>query len=76
VVIGVRTNLAVQSTVRDAAHREYRVTVVADATADVDPDDHRLALESLGWAFATVASIDEVVERWPAERADTAGVPA
>jgi nicotinamidase-related amidase len=66
VVIGVRTNLSIQSTVRDAAHREYRVTVVADANADVAPDDHRLALESLGWAFATVASVDDVLQRWSA----------
>jgi len=77
--VGVRTNLSIQSTVRDAAHREFRVTVVADATADVDPEDHRLALESLGWAFATIASSEDVLQRWQTAGRDAtanAEVPA
>jgi nicotinamidase-related amidase len=70
VIVGLRTNLSIQSTARDAAHREYRVTVVSDATADVDPEDHRLALESLGWAFATIAPSDEVLAGWGVRTAD------
>ena len=67
IAIGVRTNLSVQSTVRDAAHRDYRTYVVGDATADIDPETHAGALRALGWAFCTVVSTEEVLAAWTTE---------
>jgi ureidoacrylate peracid hydrolase len=64
VVAGVRTNLSVQSTVREAAHREYRLWVVEDATADVDAATHAGALRALAHAFARIVTVDEVVAEW------------
>jgi nicotinamidase-related amidase len=37
----------VLSTVRDAADDDYRIYVLADATADPDPDVHRTLIEKV-----------------------------
>jgi ureidoacrylate peracid hydrolase len=67
ITIGVRTNLSVQSTVRDSAHRDYRNCVVSDATADVSEERHVRALRALEWAFCTVVSTQQVLSAWGAE---------
>ena len=67
ITIGVRTNLSVESTVRDSAHRDYRNCVVRDATADVSEERHVRALRALEWAFCTVVSTQQVLSAWGAE---------
>ena len=64
ITTGVRTNLSVQSTVRDCAHRDYRNFVVSDATADVDRETHARALRALEWAFCTVVSTEQILSAW------------
>lgn len=69
VVCGVTTNMCVETTVRDAAQRDFRCFVVADAVGEVDRDVHEGSLKTLGFAFAKVVGGDEVVTAF-------AGVPA
>lgn len=66
VVCGVTTNCCVESTVRDASHRDYRCFVVRDAVAEFDPDRHRVALESIAMLFGYVIGLDELREGWAA----------
>ena len=44
---GIVTNGAIASTVRDAAVRDFHVTVLADGCAAFDPDTHDTAITSL-----------------------------
>lgn len=46
-VSGIVTNGGVASTVRDAAVRDFDVTIIADACAAFDPRTHEVALEAL-----------------------------
>jgi isochorismate hydrolase len=59
----------VESTVRDAANRDFLVFVVADAVAEFENADHRAALQSMGRLFARLTSVDEVTAAWRREAA-------
>ncbi|TCO55831.1 cysteine hydrolase family protein [Actinocrispum wychmicini] len=54
VLAGLATSGVVLSTLRDAADRDYRVLVLADATADPDPEVHRVLLAKV---FPTQAEV-------------------
>jgi ureidoacrylate peracid hydrolase len=57
-VCGVVTNICVESTVRAAFMRDYRVTLLADCCAAKTARLHELGVEVLGsCGFATIASI-------------------
>lgn len=60
VCCGVTTNICVESTVRDAAQRDYRVYVVADATGELTRERHDNALAILAYGFADVCTTDDV----------------
>jgi ureidoacrylate peracid hydrolase len=60
VVCGVTTNCCVESTVRDASHRDLEVFVVGEACAELDEERHRVALTSMGMLFADVIGIDDL----------------
>ncbi len=47
ILAGISTSGVVLSTVRDAADRDYRVYVLADGTADVDPDVHDTLIQKI-----------------------------
>lgn len=47
VLAGISTGGVVLSTVREAADRDYALTVLADACADADPEVHRVLTEKL-----------------------------
>lgn len=64
VICGVTTNICVETTARDAGQRDYRTFVVADATAEMEPDRHEGALKALALMFARVLSIEEVLGAW------------
>lgn len=64
VVCGVTTNCCVESTVRDASHRDYRTWVVKDAVAEYDPNRHAVALESMGMLFGYVVGLDDIRTHW------------
>lgn len=61
VVAGVSTAWAVQSLVRDAHDRDYRVVVVEDACAAVTPEEHRSSIELLH-GIARIVSIAELAD--------------
>jgi nicotinamidase-related amidase len=47
ILAGISTSGVVLSTVRDASDRDYRVVVLADATADREPDVHEFLVERI-----------------------------
>jgi ureidoacrylate peracid hydrolase len=60
VVCGVVTNICVESTVRAAFMRDYRVTLLADCCAAATPRLHELGVEVMGsCCFASVAAIGD-----------------
>jgi ureidoacrylate peracid hydrolase len=61
IVGGVTTNMCVETTVRDASQRDYRVYVVRQATGEVDPARHESALTSLGFGFAYVVDLEPML---------------
>lgn len=60
VLAGISTSGVVLSTVRHAADEDYRVYVLADATADPDPEVHRVLLESVFPHQADIITTDEL----------------
>jgi nicotinamidase-related amidase len=60
VLSGIATSGVVLSTVRDAADRDFELTVLADACADTSDDDvHRVLMEQLFPRQADVVTVDE-----------------
>ncbi len=64
VVCGVTTNCCVESTVRDASHRDYRCFVVADAVREYDDERHDASLKAVAMLFGYVVASDEVLAAW------------
>lgn len=64
VVAGVTTNVCVETTVRDAGQRDYRTTVARDATAEYDDRRHSVALETMGYLFGWVKTVDTIIAAW------------
>ncbi|HET6151637.1 MAG TPA: isochorismatase family cysteine hydrolase [Marmoricola sp.] len=60
VVVGVRTDFCVESTVRDAFFRDYRVTVPRDAVAGYFPELHENSLRLMSTVFADVVDSKDV----------------
>jgi len=58
VLAGVSTSGVVLSTVRDAADRDFGLTVLADACFDADPEVHRVLTEKLFPRQADVTTAD------------------
>jgi len=61
VVIGVATDMCVETTARDAADRGFDVIVVEDATMTYVEHHHRAALSGFARVFGQVWTADEVV---------------
>lgn len=59
-VAGIVTNGGVASTVRDAAVRDFEVTLLSDGCAAFDPEMHRIAVEALR-PVAKVTTIAEAL---------------
>mgnify|MGYP001438517406 FL=1 len=64
VVCGVTTNCCVESTVRDASHRDYKTFVVQDAVAELDEERHEVALRSMDMLFADLKTVNDVEIAW------------
>lgn len=61
VVYGVTTNCCVESTVRDASQRDYKVFVAIDAVAELEEDRHRISLAAMRFLFADLVTGDEII---------------
>jgi nicotinamidase-related amidase len=60
VLAGISTSGVVLSTVRDASDRDYRVLVLADATADPDPEVHAFLTERIFPRQADVITVADL----------------
>lgn len=60
IVCGVTTNCCVESTVRDASHRDMQVFVVGDACAELDEERHNVSLRTMDMLFADVIDTDSL----------------
>jgi nicotinamidase-related amidase len=61
VLTGIATSGVVLSTLREAADRDYRLTVISDCCADNDDEVHRVLTEKLFPRQAEVVTVDEWV---------------
>jgi nicotinamidase-related amidase len=61
VLAGISTSGVVLSTVRDAADKDYRIVVVADACSDLDEEVHRVLVEKVLPRQAEVVTTAEAV---------------
>lgn len=64
VVCGFSTECCVDSTVRDAFHRDFNVFVVADATGAYEPRLHLSSLDALARNCALLVDTAAVIEAW------------
>ena len=62
VVCGVTTSCCVESTVRDASQRDYKVFVASDAVAEMDEARHEASLATMGLLFAELGSVDDILD--------------
>lgn len=60
ILAGISTSGVVLSTVRDAADRDYRVCVLADACADPDPEMHAFLTERIFSRQADVITLPQL----------------
>lgn len=63
VLTGIATSGVVLSTLREAADKDYGLTVLKDACLDGDPEVHRVLTEKVFPRQAEVISVDEWVNR-------------
>jgi len=56
---GISTSGVVLSTVREAADKDYRLTVLSDGCADGDPEVHRVLTTKIFPRQAEVMTIEE-----------------
>lgn len=74
VIVGVATNVCVESTARDASMRDFYTVVVEDAVGTVDSNrpGHEAALRGLRACFAMVEPTARILPVWHSRRSDAA----
>jgi ureidoacrylate peracid hydrolase len=68
VVGGLVTSGCVESTVRDAAMRDYRIFLVGDAIGDIDTAVHDDALARMARMFGRLVGSEDVAAAWAGAR--------
>ena len=69
IIGGIATNLCCETTAREAMQREFRVFFLSDGTATADmgglsaAELQRASLATLGFLFAQVITVEEMIER-------------
>lgn len=63
VIVGVTTNICVESTVRDAFFRDYKIIVLEDCTGAVDDLMQEGSIHSFRYGFADVMTVDEFLKK-------------
>lgn len=61
VVCGVTTNVCVESVVRDAFFRDFRVTLPRDSTAAITQEMEEATFLSVDYCFGFVSTVDDVI---------------
>jgi nicotinamidase-related amidase len=62
ILAGVSTSGVVLSTIRDAADRDYRIYVLADACADIDSEVHEVLMGKVFARQAFVIAVSELAQ--------------
>ncbi len=62
IITGIMTSICVESTARDAFFRDFRVFVIADATAAGEEALHINSLKILAYGFAYITSTTQIVK--------------
>ena len=62
IVCGVTTEICVESTIRDAYFRDYKIFVPEDAVAAMDAERHAGTLKTIRYGFGTVASSEAIIK--------------
>jgi len=63
-VCGFTTECCVDTTVRDAFHRDFSVFVIGDACGAYSPEVHRQSLSVLAESFAILLESDALIQAW------------
>ena len=62
IVCGVTTEICVESTIRDAYFRDYKIFVPEDAVAAMDAERHEGTLKTIRYGFGTVVSSATIIK--------------
>jgi len=62
ILCGIATSGVVLSTLREAADKDYLLTVLSDACLDSDPEVHRVLIEKVFPTQADVLTVDEWID--------------
>ena len=62
IVCGVTTEICVESTIRDAYFRDFRILVPYDAVAATDVDRHLGTLRTIEYGFGTVTNTNTLID--------------
>ena len=62
IVCGVTTEICVESTIRDAFFRDYKICVPEDAVAAMDVERHRGTLTTIRYGFGTVTTSEAIID--------------
>jgi len=73
IVLGVATNVCVESTSRHGYMLDYNVVLVSDCCAGYDAAAHDMTLHNHRTYFGTVATSDAIVASWAATHAVASG---
>ena len=65
VVCGITANVCVETTVRDAMQRDYKIWVPREAVAEFEETRLQGSLASMAWMFAKIMDLPQVVEAMP-----------
>ena len=61
IVCGVTTEICVESTIRDAYFRDYKICVPEDAVAAMDVERHQGTLKTIQYGFGRVSSSEAII---------------
>lgn len=64
VVVGVSTNVCVESTARDAFEYDHHVVIPRDGVASWNQRLHESSLETVGHRFGTLSTLSEITDLW------------
>lgn len=68
-VLGVATNVCVESTARQGFMLDYHTVLVSDCSAAYDRAAHDMTLRTHGFYFGRVATSQEIIDTWAATHA-------
>jgi len=63
VITGIMTCMCCESTARDAYYRDYRVFFPADGTGAINEEMHLASLLNLGFGFAYITTVSEIINQ-------------